>query len=282
MDSPPPRGLAMTSCGFGSVCRPESDRKPHAGGVGRGVIRSPNAWDHPDVYDVENAAIDPDGVIESALLAVTGLDGTDLLDIGCGTGYHLGRFVELGARVVGLEPHAGLARRARDRSALVARVVRASAEAIPLPDDSVDVIHARWAYFFGAGSEPGIAEVARVLRPGGVAHVIDHDATRSTFGGWFRRAYPAYDPAGVARFWRRWGFTRVPLDVRWVFSDRVDLEDVVRIEFPPAIADRVLAEHPGLEVDHALNLWWRRFRAPTRLAGPLGPVAAGPGPASRR
>ena len=240
-------------------CTGPADPGPHEARTGRGVIRSPNAWDHPDVYDVENAAIDPDGVIESALLTITGLDGSDLLDIGSGTGYQLGRFVALGAHVVGLEPHAPLARLASTRSAGVARVVRASVEAIPLPDDSVDVAHARWAYFFGAGSEPGIAEVARVLRPGGVALVIDHDPIRSTFGGWFRRAFPAYDPAAVARFWHRWGFTRVPLDVRWVFSDRTDLEAVLRIELPPALVDRSLAEHPGLEVDHAVNLWWRRF-----------------------
>ena len=39
---------------------------------------------------------------------------------------------------------------------------RAAAEALPLPDASVDVVHARWAYFFGPGSEPGPARA----RPG--------------------------------------------------------------------------------------------------------------------
>ena len=51
-----------------------------------------------------------------------------------------------------------------------------------MADHSVEMIHARWAYFFGPGCEPGLTEVARVLRPGGTAFLIDNDASRSTFG----------------------------------------------------------------------------------------------------
>jgi SAM-dependent methyltransferase len=131
------------------------------------------------------------------------------------------------------------------------------AQALPVADASVDVAHARWAYFFGPGCEPGLRELDRVLRRGGVAFVIDNDATRSTFGGWFRRSLPAYDAARVERFWSRQGFIRVPLDIRWEFPQRADLEAVVRIEFAPDLADALLGEHPGLAVDYAVNLWWR-------------------------
>ncbi len=131
------------------------------------------------------------------------------------------------------------------------------AQALPVADASVDVAHARWAYFFGPGCEPGLRELDRVLRRGGVAFVIDNDATRSTFGGWFRRSLPAYDAARVERFWSRHGFTRVPLDTRWDFSLRGDLEAVVRIEFAADLAAALLGEHPGLAVDYAVNLWWR-------------------------
>ena len=54
-------------------------------------------------------------------------------------------------------------------------------------------MHARWAYFFGPGCEPGLAELDRVMRPGSRAFVIDNDPTRSTFGDWFRRGYPQVD-----------------------------------------------------------------------------------------
>ncbi|KRE60901.1 class I SAM-dependent methyltransferase [Nostocoides sp. Soil756] len=225
------------------------------------MIPSPNIWDTPDVYELENLASDRAGVIDTSLDALHPLPGADLLDVGCGTGFHLPRFAERGARVVGAEPHLPLVSRAVARVADAgssARVVAAGAEALPLADASVDVVHARWAYFFGPGCEPGLAEAARVLRPGGLLAVVDNDATRSTFGGWFSRGYPTYDALAVQRFWDRQGFTTERLTIAWTFERREDLEAVVRIELPGPIADVVLAEHEGLVVDYAVALRWRR------------------------
>lgn len=226
------------------------------------MVRSPNIWDTPEVYELENLASDRAGVIDRAVEGLHPLQGADLLDLGCGTGFHLPRFAERGARVVGVEPHLPLVRRAANRlraRGSRARVLAGDAEALPLADGSVDVVHARWAYFFGPGCEPGLAELARVVRPGGVACVVDNDATRSTFGQWFRRAYPDYDPVAVQRFWDRQGFTTQPLTIEWTFDRREDLEAVVRIELPPGPADAVLATHPGVTVDYAVALRWRRY-----------------------
>ena len=188
-----------------------------------------------------------------------------MLDLGCGTGYHLPRFAATAGMVTGVEPHADLAALARRRTRRLPNVsvLPGLAESLPLPDASVDVVHARWAYFFGPGSEPGLAELSRVVRRGGVALVVDNDPTRSTFGSWFRRGFPEVDPVAVERFWSTRGWTRQPVDMGWRFTSRADLEDVVRIELPTSVAEDVLAEHwasgGGLEVDYAVNLWWKRF-----------------------
>lgn len=225
------------------------------------AVPSPNIWTDPDTYEIENTAVDPEGAIEAAMRRVQDWAGLDLLDLGCGAGFHLPRFAESARSVVGVEPHPPLVELAAARVADLpeVRVLAGGAQAIPLPDHSMDVSHSRWAYFFGAGSEPGLAELARVLRPGGVAFVIDNDATRSTFGGWFRRAWPEYDPVAVQRWWARQGWSREPVDMRWSMRSRADFEAVVRLEFAPAMADAILAEHPSTEVDYAVNLWWRRF-----------------------
>jgi ubiquinone/menaquinone biosynthesis C-methylase UbiE len=188
--------------------------------------------------------------------------GRDVLDVGCGTGFHLPRFAEDAATVTGVEPHpdlVALARR-RTRARPTVTVHQGTAQSLPLAEASVDVVHARWAYFFGPGCEPGLAELDRVVRRGGTALVIDNDPTRSTFGGWFRRGYPDVPaPDVVERFWSRHGWTRTPVDMGWRFSSRADLESVVRIEFDDPTAEEILAEHEGLEVDYAVNLWSKRF-----------------------
>jgi SAM-dependent methyltransferase len=227
----------------------------------RGAVPSPNIWQHPATYEIENAAVDRDGLIESAMRSVADWSGRTVLDVGCGTGYHLPRFAATAARVHGVEPHPALLRLAARRTRRLENVslLAGAAQALPLPDASVDVAHARWAYFFGPGCEPGLRELARVVRRGGAAFVVDNDGTRSTWGRWFRRGYPDIDPAAVERFWARHGWTRVPLDVDWRFDSRADLEAVVRIELPAEAADVALAEHQGTTVDYAVNLWWRRF-----------------------
>jgi ubiquinone/menaquinone biosynthesis C-methylase UbiE len=227
------------------------------------LIPSPNIWNAPDVYETENRGVDPDGLIEAAMAGTHDWTGQRVLDVGCGSGFHLPRFARTASTVVGVEPYEPLAALARQRiwdlSLTNASVLDGAAQDLPLADDSVDVVHARWAYFFGPGCEPGLTEVARVLRPGGTAFVIDNDASRSTFGAWFRRAMPAYDPVAVERFWRRQGWSRERIDMRWSFSSRADFESVVRIEFTETLADGILAEHEGQGVDYAVNLWWRTF-----------------------
>jgi ubiquinone/menaquinone biosynthesis C-methylase UbiE len=195
------------------------------------------------------------------MLAIADWSGRSVLDIGCGTGFHLPRFAERAARVTGVEPHPDLAALARRRTRRLANVSvrQGTAQALPVPDASVDVVHARWAYFFGPGCEAGLAELSRVVRRGGTAFVIDNDPTRSTFGGWFRRGYPTVDPVAVERFWSLHGWSRTPLDLRWSFSSRADLDSVVRIEFDPDTAEEILAGHAGTEVDYAVNLWSRAF-----------------------
>jgi SAM-dependent methyltransferase len=236
-----------------------SDRIPASASAG--AIPSPNIWRHPDLYELENRSVDPEQKIEAAMRSILDWSGKDVLDVGCGTGFHLPRWAYDGRKVTGLEPHRDLVAIARRRTSRLANVsvLQGSAQSMPLPDRSVDVAHARWAYFFGPGCEPGLRELARVMRGGGVAFVVDNDATRSTFGRWFRRGYPRVDPVAVERFWSVQGWNRQPLDLVWRFETRDELESVVRIEFAPELADEILGEHAGLEVDYAVNLWWRGY-----------------------
>ena len=225
------------------------------------VIPSPNIWDHPETYELENRAVDPGGLIETAMRSVADWAGRDVLDVGCGTGFHLPRFAQTARSVVGVEPHPPLAALARRRTRRwpAVSVLPGTAQELPVAPASVDVMHARWAYYFGPGCEPGLAELDRAMRRGGTAFVIDNDGGRSTFGRWFRVGYPTVDPERVERFWSARGWSRTPLDIELRFEERTHLEAVVRIEFDARTADLILAEHEGSVVDYAVNLWWRHY-----------------------
>jgi SAM-dependent methyltransferase len=225
------------------------------------VIPSPNIWNHPETYELENLAFDPDGLVEQAMREVGDWAGRDVLDIGCGSGFHLPRFAATARSVTGVEPHRPLVSLARRRTARLAHVevLRGAAEKLPVAPASVDVAHARWAYFFGPGCEPGLRELDRVMRHGGTAFVIDNDGSRSTFGRWFSAGYPTVDATEVARFWSAQGWSRTPVTTEWRFQDRAAFEAVVRIELDPRTADRAVAEQVGCTVDYAVNVWWRRY-----------------------
>ncbi len=230
--------------------------------IADGAVPSPNIWRSPDLYETENRAVDPDAVIEKLMQEVRPWHGcVDLLDVGCGSGFHLPRFAAQAAHVWGVEPHSRLTSLARRRCQDLANVtvLDGSAQRLPLPAASVDIMHARWAYFFGPGCEPGLLELDRVMRRGGTGFIIDNDPTRSTFGRWFSRARPAYDTAAVDAFFSRRGWSAVHREIRWEFQRRADFESVVGIEFAPELAKRIVAEHAGCQVDYAITIRIRNF-----------------------
>ena len=120
---------------------------------------APNAGGRPDVYEIENRALDPSGHLLAAMRGLAPWDGRRLVDLGCGTGFWLPGYAGDAARVIGMSLTLLRARAAdRIRDLPHAEVIPGSAERLPLPDRSVDVVHARFAYFLSpgivAGSEP--------------------------------------------------------------------------------------------------------------------------------
>jgi SAM-dependent methyltransferase len=226
------------------------------------AIPSPNVWHWPDVYERENQAQDVHGAIWAALPR---WDRADVVDVGCGDGFHLPRFAATARTVTGVEPHPELVARARRRVATLSNVtvVHGHAQHTGLPSASADLVHARTAYFFGPGCEPGLVEADRVLRPGGVLAIVDLDATAAPYGRWMRADLSHYDPGKVQRFFDRTGFDTTLVDTLWRFPDRPTLEDVLRIEFGPRVAARAITETLDLTIPV-------RYRLHTRERPKLG------------
>ncbi|HEX5247495.1 MAG TPA: class I SAM-dependent methyltransferase [Gaiellaceae bacterium] len=87
--------------------------------------------------------------------------GRTVVDLAAGTGKLTRALVPSGAEVIAVEPIA-------EMRALIenARALEGTAEAIPLPDASVDAVTAGQAFHWFRAEE-ALAEIHRVLRPGG-------------------------------------------------------------------------------------------------------------------
>lgn len=225
-------------------------------------VRSGNQAADPLLYDIENAAIDREGVLWEALRKVAPWDGGMLVDLGCGSGFWL-PYYEGAETLTGVEPDGTLLDFARARPSH-AEVLYGSAEHLPLGDSSVDVMHARFAYFFassGFDPTPGLLEAGRVLRPGGALVVIDNDTESGEFAE-LLRASPWAAAQGQDTYARHWwaaqGASTTEVMSSWQFDSRSDLEDVLRLEFPAEVAEGWLRDHPGrrhLSYGYLLHTW---------------------------
>jgi SAM-dependent methyltransferase len=118
----------------------------------------------------------PDYASAAVRWAMEPAPGPRVLDLGAGTGKLTGTLAALGADVVAVEPDQAMLTELR-RALPAVRALPGSAEAIPLPDASVDAVLAGNAlhWFDMAVAGP---EMARVLAPGGVLaglwNVIDN------------------------------------------------------------------------------------------------------------
>lgn len=109
-------------------------------------------------------------------------DGSTILDLGSGPGITTCLLARVfpGARVLGVEPDARLrevaSQRARDLGYNErCTFLEGSGEALPLADDSVDFVYARFLFQHLSRPSRVTAEAARVVRSGGVISVMDVD-----------------------------------------------------------------------------------------------------------
>ena len=91
--------------------------------------------------------------------------GRDVLDLAAGTGKLTRQLVPLGARIVAVEPIDAM-RAELERAVPAVEALAGTAEAIPLPDGSVDAVTCAQAFHWFRADE-AVREIRRVLRPGG-------------------------------------------------------------------------------------------------------------------
>ena len=181
-------------------------------------------WFDADYLQVFGPYVDGDRARTEAadLLALLGLaDGSTVLDLACGQGRHAAPLRRAGLRMVGLDLSAVMLRAAHERDAALP-LVRADMRALPLRSaglDGVVSLFNAFGYFDSDEQDQRVlAEVARVLRPGGTFVQEVHHRDALVVGWEPRTTHPTYEDGLVVTEERAWDPVRGRHRVTYVLT----------------------------------------------------------------
>ena len=123
------------------------------------------------------------GYPDEAVRWLAGTEPRQVVDVGAGTGKLTRQLVALGHDVTAVEPSAEMLH-ILSEAVPGARALRAGAESMPLPDESVDIVMSAQAFHW-FDQPVALAEIARVLRPGGRLGLVWN--MRDDSEGWMQR-----------------------------------------------------------------------------------------------
>lgn len=179
------------------------------------------------------------GIGEHRERLLAGLHGR-VVEVGAGNGLNFAHYPETVTEVVAVEPEPFLRARAEDaasRAAVAVVVVDGAADALPLPDASVDAGVASLVLCSVPSSSRALAELRRVIRPGGELRFYEH--VGSTDPRWARRqrrAEPIWSRLG--------GGCHLTRDTESAIRDAgFDVESCDRFLFAPCASMRLVAPH---------------------------------------
>jgi SAM-dependent methyltransferase len=110
------------------------------------------------------------GPSDSELGALGDVAGKDVIELGCGTAYFGAWLARRGARVTGVDltpAQLDTARRMSEETGIPMDLIEASAEDVPLPDESFDLALSEYGASIWCDPYKWIPEAARLLRPSG-------------------------------------------------------------------------------------------------------------------
>jgi SAM-dependent methyltransferase len=144
------------------------------------------------LYDRAMAASEDAGLRDRRAALLAAAEG-EVVEIGAGTGLNLAHYGPGVTRLVATEPEAPMARRLRERvTDPRVEVVAAGAEALPFADGSFDVAVSTLVLCTVPDLDASLAEVRRVLRPGGRLLFCEHVRGDGRLGAWQDRALPVW------------------------------------------------------------------------------------------
>jgi ubiquinone/menaquinone biosynthesis C-methylase UbiE len=150
--------------------------EPHPGAAAPPHHRSPRGTGA--LYDLV-LALGERRVMRALRAGLLAGAGGRTVEIGAGTGLNVAHYPETVSELVLTEPDAEMARRLRRRAGAKAVVVEAEAAALPFADASADTVVSTLVLCTVPDPEAVVAELRRVLRPGGSLLFVEHVAANT-------------------------------------------------------------------------------------------------------
>lgn len=148
-------------------------------------------------YDLTNAILSGGNAAlwrTATVKAIAPEPGERILDVACGTGTSTAAIAKRGAEVVGIDFSPGMIAEAMRRHPKL-EFVAGDAQALPFGDEEFDAVTISFGLRNVADPQAALAEMYRVLRPGGRLVVTEFSTppvaiVRATYSGYLRRVLP--------------------------------------------------------------------------------------------
>ena len=206
--------------------------------------KSKNYYEENDIYEIFSIAEDYPNKIYECLLPQ--IKNKIVLDLGCGTGKFMQKFYDKATKYYGLDlsdQQLNIAKRKVDSNSV--EFICCSAENIPLPDNSVDIIIATWV--LGTILELDrrnkvLAEMRRVLKDNGSIYLVENDT-----GGEFEKIRNRYPNIQRTKEYNDWiegnGFSCYnKFETYFKFNDKDQAKNVFSNIWGNEIGDKVNKE----------------------------------------
>ncbi len=220
-------------------------------------------------YDRMVDAEDADGAVMATLEALVELGAARVVEVGIGTGRLTRKLARRGASVVGVEPENAMLQIAKTRVAEdggdPSGLVIGSLDALPFPDRGADLSVAGWVFGHQRSFEPvrwretvgaGLAEMSRVVRPGGMVVLFE------TLGTAVEQPGVRADLAELQlHLETEHGFVRRVLRTDYVFESAEEAAVALEFFFGADVAARI-REREWARVPEWTGAWSKRVGGP--------------------
>ena len=187
--------------------------------------------DEADAFDTMIAGVDR-RFLAASRAWVCGRASGEVLEVAIGTGLNLPLYPD-GVRLTGLDVNPDMLAGARRRAATLGRTVDlvvGDAMDLPYADDRFDTVVSTWSLCGVPDERQVVAEMVRVLRPGGSLLLADHVAWTNPLVRGLQRLAEVFTVPGQGEYWTRRPLLAVrDLGLEIVATDRLHVGAVERV-----------------------------------------------------